>query len=200
MCSSPYLLNIISQLWGLGLARIVADLKFGHYMGHSRGCSGQTLDWLVWFPWRKKKIFDSCCLDPMDGARARKRKVLRLIAQTFANRIVPDVAGDGLYVVGFTQDVIVVAHFTKLLAVAPFEEIGGAALEFFHEPEEIGMEVQAVNEEVDVVGHRTISVEQKRVLGRHMMKNRYDLPSRGLVRKVAVPAVAADSNEIDLLS
>ena len=95
---------------------------------------------------------------------------------------------------------IVVAHFPELLAVVPFEEIGGAAFEFFHEPEQIGMDVQAVDEEVDVVGHCTISVQEESELGRHIMKNRYDLLGSGLVRQIAMSVVAADGDEIDFLS
>ena len=95
---------------------------------------------------------------------------------------------------------LVVAHFPKLLPVLYFEQIGGATFELLHEPQQIAVAINAMNEEMNMVWHCTVSVQEVSALCGYVMQNRQDLLSSRSVCQIGMAAITADSDEIDFLA
>ena len=99
---------------------------------------------------------------------------MRIRAKVFADGIPPDVRRNFFDGVGRTKNVVVITHLPKSFA-AEFSKFKSSAL--FEQPDklaQIGSVVRAFCEEVDVIGHNTIRVKEKRVAGGTFEKSAQD--------------------------
>jgi hypothetical protein len=86
---------------------------------------------------------------------------MRIIAEPLAYWIPPNVAGDVLDDLVGPQNVIVVAHLPKALAVSFFEFIRRALFEGVDELDQIGVVRESLTKEVNVVRHDAIGVKRE---------------------------------------
>ena len=117
-----------------------------------------------------------------------------------ANWIVPNVTSNRLDGVAVAQNVIVVAHFPELAAVVLLELERGSTFEFLHEPEEVCVDVDSVDQEMEVIWHRAISMQKEAMLVRNIHQNgenHFGCRWRG---QVGAALVAADREEIGSLA
>jgi hypothetical protein len=112
------------------------------------------------------------------------------------NRIPPDVVRDSFVGIGTAQDMVVVAHFPKVPAIALVEREGSARFKDTNEFREVRQWMSTLREEVQVVGHETVGVENEGVsLGTIDEKFTNHFGSFG-VCQIGLTKIAADGYEV----
>ena len=116
----------------------------------------------------------------------------------FANGIPPYVRGDFFDGIRRAKNVVVVAHFPERLAAKPSKFESGTLLEKTDKLAEIGTVVRAFGEEVDVVRHDAIRVQEKGMAGGAFVQDFHDGKCERRRSEELVATVAADGDEVDL--
>ena len=122
------------------------------------------------------------------------------VAQVFADRILPDVAGYRFEAIGAAKDMVVIAHLPEREAAGLAKLGRSAKFEDAHELAEIRAWRGAFRQEMEVVGHQAVGVELKIVTGGTFAQAGGHAGCDTVVRKMRAAEVAADGYEIRLLT
>jgi hypothetical protein len=101
---------------------------------------------------------------PRNGFGTGVGEFLRGGAESFANRIPPNVAGDVFGGVGVAKNVVVVAHFPQAVRSSAVKSKGGAGFEGADEFLQVRERLSALNEKMQMIGHEAIGMENEAVL------------------------------------
>jgi len=123
---------------------------------------------------------------------------LRTCAKLLADRIPPDVARDILDLVRGPENMVVITHFPEAAAVRFAKRKGGALFEDADEFAQVRTVVKTLRENVGMVRHQAISMQQERVRGRALKQQSKDALGRGWVSEKRGAEVAAGGDEIRL--
>ena len=166
-----------------GVGTLTDRGKARHYIGHTpamqrRSCSAGLCPELWglravfarrarqrFLPRRLPKIWIAAESLPVERLRAGERIQRGVPTKTLANRVGPDVGGNGFHWIGGAQNVVVEFHLPERSVRAIFVRKGGALFEGLDEGKEIGLGRVAFGEEMKMIGHQAKSVEQERMAG-----------------------------------
>jgi hypothetical protein len=97
---------------------------------------------------------------------------------------------------GVSENVVVVAHFPKSFVVVPLEVERGARFEDSHEAQKIGGRVCALCQEVKMIGHEAVRVNEKRKTVSAVEKAFADHFGGFGIGEEGLAHVAADGDEV----
>jgi hypothetical protein len=121
-----------------------------------------------------------------------------MIAETFADGIPPDVAGDVLDLIRRPENVVVVTRFPESAAAGFAKLEGGALFEEADEFEQVAAIVGTLGKNMKVVGHQTVGVKAVGMVGGAFEQQSEDKICGRFVAEMRCTVVAADSDEIGL--
>ena len=201
-----------------GVGTLTHRGKARHYIGHTpamqrRSCSGGLCPELWglravfarrarqrFLPRGLPKIWIAAEFLPIERLRAGERIQRGVPTKTLANRVGPDVGGNGFHWIGGAQNVVVEFHLPERSVRAIFVRKGGALFEGLDETKEIGLGRAAFSEEMKMIGHQAKSVEQERMAGRRRNQvAQYHVAKRS-ISKTGFPVVTTDCDEIDAMA
>src|SRR5258708_5199710 len=121
-----------------------------------------------------------------------------MIAQAFADRIPPDIAGDVLYLVSRPKNVVVVTPFPESAAVEFAKLEGRALFEEADEFEQVAAIVSGLGKNMKVVGHETVRMQPVGMAGSAFEQQREDTLSSRFLTEIGRAVVTANGDEIGL--
>jgi hypothetical protein len=136
-------------------------------------------------------------LHPIDGLGTGQWIQVRIIAQPFSYRIPPNVAGNILDDLLRPQNVIVVAHLPKTLAVSFFEFIRRALFEGVDELNQVGGVRESLTKEMNVVRHNAIGVKREIPLSGSLQEMTEQPFPSGLILEKGRAPFGSNSHEIN---
>jgi hypothetical protein len=119
-------------------------------------------------------------------------------AQTFADGIPPDVAGDVFDGIGRAKNVVVVAHFPKTPAMRFPKFEGGPLFEEADEFRQVAAGVGARRKDMKMVRHEAKGVQAEGMAGRAFEQKVEDALGGSFCEEMGHAVVATDSDEIRL--
>jgi hypothetical protein len=133
---------------------------------------------------------------PINGLGTGEREFLRDHAELLAHGIPPDVTGYTFDGVGGTEHIVVVAFFPETVTTGLLECEGSVLLEYANEFAEVGVRLDALSENMEMVRHNAEGVEKKRIFRGGLLYELQDILGNTRGAKVGASLIAADGNEI----